>query len=339
MARKPVKEEKSALDLTAARQLLGSQPPVQGFISYLRHERQYSEHTVLAYVQDVAHFVALAWPALPERIPWAECGERQARQFAMRLSEAGLNPRSVNRKVSSLRAFFRYLLREEVASANPFTLVRSLKSRPRLPMVFTVAQVLALLEAPRRYWSRQAAAAADSGAEPGSHDLAAARDLACLEVIYSGGLRIAEATGLNVEDLDLTGGTFRVLGKGRKERLCMLGQPAIRAVQEYLRLRAACGQAGRRERGPLFRNLQGERITPRSVERFFKLYVVEAGLPADFTPHKLRHSFATHLLAAGADLRTVQEMLGHASLSTTQIYTHVDITRLQEIYRKAHPKA
>lgn len=337
MARKAVNVEESEPDLRAARQLLGNEPLVQGFIRYLRHERQYSEHTVHAYIQDIAHFVALVWPVLPERVPWVECGERQARQFAMRLSEAELNPRTVNRKVSSLRAFFRYLLREDAVSANPFTLVRSLKSRPRLPMVFTVAQVSELLEAPRRYWSRQAASAV--AGEPGSHGLAAARDLAWLEVIYSGGLRISEATNLNVEDLDLTGGTFRVLGKGRKERLCMLGQPAIRAVQEYLRLRAACGQAGRRERGPLFRNLQGERITPRSVERFFKLYVLEAGLPVDFTPHKLRHSFATHLLAAGADLRTVQEMLGHASLSTTQIYTHVDITRLQEIYRKAHPKA
>ena len=159
-----------------------------------------------------------------------------------------------------------------------------------------------------------------------------------IEVIYSGGLRISEAVGINLKDLDIFSGTVIVHGKGKKERLCALGRPARTALRNY--------QQQRRQRpventpsAPLFVNHNGGRITPRSFQRNLKAYLQAAGLPPDFTPHKLRHSFATHLLDAGADLRSVQEMLGHANLGTTQIYTHVSTERLKEAYRKAHPRA
>ena len=152
-------------------------------------------------------------------------------------------------------------------------------------------------------------------------------------MLYSGGLRIHELTGLNDDDLDLLAEVARVRGKGKKERLTPLGGPAIEAVQEYLKLRQ------RGARGPLFVNRFGGRLTPRSVQRMLKKYLIAAGLDPSLTPHKLRHSFATHMLDAGADLRSVQELLGHASLSTTQIYTHITPERLKKVYDKAHPRA
>ena len=157
-------------------------------------------------------------------------------------------------------------------------------------------------------------------------------------MIYSGGLRISEALGLNMEDLDLLSGVMRVLGKGKKQRLCGLGNPAIRAIRKYLPVRRTRTENERRS-APVFVNRFGERLTTRSFQRNFKLYLRTAGLPMDMTPHKLRHSFATHLLDAGADLRSVQELLGHANLSTTQIYTHISTERMKAVYNKAHPRA
>ena len=158
-------------------------------------------------------------------------------------------------------------------------------------------------------------------------------------MIYSGGLRISEALALNIEDIDFYSGTFRVEGKGRKERLCMLGKPAIKSIKDYLAECKRLKLSTKRSKGPLFINLKGDRISARSVQRFFKLYLKDVGLSGDLSPHALRHSFATHLLDAGADLRSVQEMLGHANLSTTQIYTHISIERLLAVYEKAHPRA
>ena len=158
-------------------------------------------------------------------------------------------------------------------------------------------------------------------------------------MIYSGGMRISEAIQLELDDVDLISGVARLRGKGKKERLCVLGKPALSALREYLAERARLGFAGRRERGILFRNQRGGPLTVRSVQRQFKVYLSESGLPVDYTPHALRHSFASHLLDAGADLRSVQEMLGHSSLSTTQIYTHITPERLRRVYEIAHPRA
>ncbi len=239
----------------------------------------------------------------------------------------------MNRKLSSLRSFYRFLLREKLVDSNPFSLVDGMRTGKRLPMVLTEQQVTQLLDAPAKYWARHAED------KRGDATFAATRDAAALEVIYSGGLRISEALGLNLEDIDFMASRFKVRGKGRKERFCFLGRPAIKALREYLVERERAGLASRRTPGPVFLNLKGTRLTTRSLERAFKVYLAEASLPQDCTPHKLRHSFATHLLAAGADLPTVQELLGHASITSTQIYTHIDIGHLIEVYAKAHPKA
>ena len=160
-----------------------------------------------------------------------------------------------------------------------------------------------------------------------------------IEVIYSGGLRISEAININYGDIDLSSGVVKVRGKGKKERLAALGRPAVNALREYLDLRSSLGLGGRDRASALFLNQSGTRISARSFQRDLKNYLLTAGLPPDFTPHKLRHSFATHLLDAGADLRSVQELLGHENLSTTQIYTHVSAERLRKVYTEAHPLA
>jgi len=194
-----------------------------------------------------------------------------------------------------------------------------------------------LLEAPLKAGGSRSGATAGhrgglAGARP-SNDVSAWRDKAILETLYSAGLRIHELVQLNDDDVDMLGEVVRVRGKGKKERLAALGGPAIDALQKYLELR------GREKRGPVFVNRFGERLTARSVQRMLKKYLILAGLDPSLTPHKLRHSFATHMLDAGADLRNVQELLGHANLSTTQIYTHITPERLKKVYEKAHPRA
>ena len=222
--------------------------------------------------------------------------------------------------MSALRSFFRWLVRSERMKQNPVVGLTLPKKQRKLPKFLTIQQIEALLNAPV------------TDKKPESQ-LAVWRDKAILEVLYSGGLRIHELTGLNDDDLDILGEVARVRGKGKKERLTPLGAPAIEAVQKYLELRH------RAARGPLFVNKFGGRLTTRSVQRMLKKYLITAGLDPSLTPHKLRHSFATHMLDAGADLRSVQELLGHVNLSTTQIYTHITPERLKKVYDKAHPRA
>ncbi|MBP5638255.1 MAG: tyrosine recombinase XerC [Victivallales bacterium] len=334
----PEKTMASANDFLEERTYLGKDAAVMGFLEHLRVEKQSSEHTVSSYFIDLAQFVHFC-PELrqSEGFGWASVTVPIARQYTMSLTECGLQRASINRKLCCMRAFFRHLIRENLLDSNPFSSVRSVKGGQRLPMVLDVDQVTALLEAPQRYWGHQMAR--EDGNPYHDGEFQAARDVAILEIIYSGGLRVSEAVGMKMEDINFSEGVFKVYGKGRKERMCMLGKPALKALDAYLKIRAERGMAGYRDSGPIFLNLRGGVLTTRSVERFFKIYVAEAKLSPDCTPHKLRHSFATHLLSAGADLRVVQEMLGHASLSTTQIYTHVDIHRLMDVYAKAHPKA
>lgn len=336
--------EKQTEDLSQYRAMLDSDRETCEFMQYLRASRLASPHTLISYLLDIANFLKMNPEICPENegadCHWDKVTETMARHFAMALAGDGLKHTSINRKLSSLRSFFRFRDRENGGQGNPFVDVNSLKAAKNLPVYLSVEQVGQLLESPARYWGRQ-----DTGKDGPDGEKAkiasfcALRDRALLELIYSGGLRVSEATALNFENLDFMSGVFKVLGKGRKERLCMMGHPAVSALKEYLAAREKMGLGGRREPGALFKNHNGGRLTTRSVERHFKLYVREANLNEDCTPHKLRHSFATHMLAAGADLRTVQEMLGHSSLSTTQIYTHVDMERLLEVYAKAHPKA
>ena len=313
-------------------------PQVQGFLKYLRTERDASPHTISNYSRDIAQFIELVWDGRTDAGAWAKLTVAEARRFVVRLQTRGLQRRSILRKVSCMRAFARFLIREEEIEGNPFAGLQSMKVPKRLPQVLSIDEVGRLLDAPAAYWAPGAPGAL-AAKEPAAARFAAARDRAILEVIYSGGLRISEAIALDVADIDLMARVFTVQGKGKKERLCVLGDPAAKALKDYFSVREEFGFGGRRSKGAMFLNQRGERITPRSVQRNFKLYLRQVGLSPDCTPHKLRHSFATHLLDAGADLRSVQEMLGHSSLSTTQIYTHVSAERLLEVYNRAHPRA
>lgn len=323
-------------------------PHVFQFLAALEHERNASEHTLRNYAQDLAQFANLilnkdiTQSETPKMLragaaDWLTVDVYAARKFVVALQQKlNLGRASVMRKVSALRSFYRYLIREEKTRTNPFSGLLSPKRPHRLPKFFSVEQINALMSAPKIYWHD---ATVNEYAKDERHaHFAEARDTALLEVIYSGGLRISEAVGLNIGDVDLFSDLAKVRGKGKKERLCALGGPALRALQHYLKVRNDF-TSEKKANAPVFINHTGGRLTQRSFQRLFKTYLCNAGLPPDFTPHKLRHSFATHLLDNGADLRSVQEMLGHENLSTTQIYTHISTERMKESYRKAHPRA
>jgi integrase/recombinase XerC len=314
----------------------GDDPAVDHFRRYLAAERDASGHTLTSYLLDIRQFAALQW-GVEARPPfrWNEVDRFAARRFLVSFQKGGCEPATSRRKLSSLRSFFKFLVREGYAPGNPFRAVALPKKARRLPRVFTVDEVKRLLEAPRQTPPEEGAKDAVWAA------YAAARDAAILEILYSAGMRVGELAGMAEGNVDLLSGVIKVRGKGKKERLCPLGGPATRALQEALeerdRLWAARGLSGRPP--GVFLNKLGGRLTARSVERMMKRYLAATGLRPDLSPHALRHSFATHLLDAGADLRSVQELLGHASLSTTQIYTHVTIERLKEVYERAHPRA
>lgn len=315
-----------------------TRPPDTGvgrFRAYLEHERNASAHTVDNYLRDLGQFVVQTWgESARAPYPWGEADRFTARRFLVLSQKAGSRPTTTARKLSSLRSFYRFLVREGVVTQNPFTGLRAPKAGRSLPDVLSVAEVTRLVEAP----ARLARGAAAGGPAPTPvQDYAVLRDTALLETLYSTGGRISEIAGLLERDVDLISGVVKVKGKGRKERLCPLGNPANHALRAAI-TRGSALWGGGRDR-PVFRNKFGARLTPRSVERLMKPYLAAAGLDERFSPHALRHSFATHLLDAGADLRSVQELLGHASLSTTQIYTHVSVERLRNVYQDAHPRA
>lgn len=311
---------------------------VARFVRYLRAERSASEHTVTGYVQDIGQFAAFVWPsAVKPPFDWCQPARDQARGFLVAFHKNGWSPRTTRRKLASLRAFYRFLGREGLAEVNLFAGLRGPRAGRRLPEVLGIKEVETLLAAPLA--DLAARRLKNGGAEPVA-EYAALRDAAIFEVLYSTGCRISEIAALCWCDIKFEQGTTIVEGKGRKQRLCVLGAPALQALRA---LREKAGavwpERGGGDGARLFLNARGGPLTTRSIERQLKKWLTAAGLPADVTPHKLRHSFATHLLDAGADLRSVQEMLGHASLSTTQIYTHVSVERLKDEYRKAHPRA
>ncbi len=308
------------------------------FLSYLRNERQASGHTIDNYRRDIEQFAEIVFSVSGENAsaPWGKVDVYQARGFLRELQGRELARASILRKISSMRTFYKFLVREGHVKTNPFAGLTSPKREKRLPKYLSVEQVGKLLDAPSQYWKE---ALREGVAKDEAHaHLGETRDRAILEVIYSGGLRINEAVSLNLGDFDLINGIIKVKGKGKKERMCALGSPAVNAINRYRKVRALW-TADDRPLAPIFVNKDGRRITARSIQRNLKKYLMTAGLPYDLTPHKLRHSFATHLLDAGADLRSVQELLGHANLSTTQIYTHISAERLKAVYRKAHPRA
>ncbi|OGV54666.1 MAG: hypothetical protein A2017_19295 [Lentisphaerae bacterium GWF2_44_16] len=310
---------------------------LKDFLSYLQNEKQASAHTVDNYRRDILQFVRLLFKKeTSELSDWKSVDVYTARKLVLELQSEKLGRASIMRKVSALRSFFRFMVRENLVPKNPFIGLTSPKKQQRLPKYMTVPEMDKLLSAPSVYWKDALAKGLPKSED--SAEFAIARDTAILEVIYSGGLRISEAVGLRLSDIDLLSDIIKVRGKGKKERICALGKPSVAALKKYIAFRKA-RTANDTPSAPLFINKHSTVLTARSVQRSLKNYLMMAGLPSDMTPHKLRHSFATHMLDAGADLRSVQELLGHANLSTTQIYTHVSAERLKAVYSKAHPRA
>lgn len=296
-------------------------PLAEGFLNYLRAERDASPRTIGTYSDEIGAFRTWYTERTKQPCDWTRLDIFQIRGYLVHLSERKYERATVLLKMSALRSFYRWLVRMEKVKQNPLLGLTSPKKFRKLPKFLTIQQVEALLDAPL----------ADKDPD---HAFAVWRDKAIMEIFYSAGIRINELVQLNDEDLDLVGEVIRVRGKGKKERLAALGGPAIQTLQRYLELRR------RSVRGPLFVNQKdASRLTARSIQRLLKKYLIAANLDPSLTPHKLRHTFATHMLDAGADLRSVQELLGHASLSTTQIYTHVTPERLRKVYEKAHPRA
>lgn len=291
---------------------------VERFLVRQGATRGASEHTLRAYRADLGelctHLAERGIAEAPAVTP------RSLRGWLADLDERGLAKSSVQRKLSAARSFFRHLLEQGAIEVHPATGLRSRRRAQRLPGALTREEIGRLLEAP----------AADTPL--------GRRDRALLEFTYSAGTRAAETVGLDHADLDLSGGVARVRGKGRKERLVALGSHAVRALRDYLGDPARPRPSARAAHA-VFLNARGGRLTTRSLGRAVEKALLRAGLSRRATPHTLRHSFATHLLDAGADLRSVQELLGHAHLTTTQIYTHVSIERLREVYERAHPRA
>ena len=313
-------------------------PLISGFLSHIEVERNFSAHTVRSYRTDLEQFcrflaagddaaemTADDLPGLDDISPGAlsrqllELEPLTVRAYLAMMRNSGYSKSTVARKLAALRSFYKNLVRTEQIEASPVSVVRTPRQDKRLPRFLDVRQMAALLAAP------------DTGT------LSGARDRAILETIYSAGLRVSELVSLDVGDVDEFSGALRIAGKGRKERLAPLGDRAAEAIEAYLAMRRANLGSARGE--PLFANRFSNRLSARSVRRVLDKHVIAADIAFHISPHALRHSFATHMLDAGADLRSVQEMLGHASLSTTQIYTHLTTRRLKEVYTRAHPLA
>jgi integrase/recombinase XerC len=288
---------------------------IRDFARYLQVEENVSPHTYRNYLSDLAAFRAfLAGDPIKEsKAPAIESIDHLIiRGYLASLQKRGAKKATIARKLAVLRSFFQYLVREERVSLNPAKRVLRPKQEKRLPKFLTVDQAQALMATPSGAgWTVQ-------------------RDRAILETFYSTGIRISELVGLNPDDIDFDSGMVKVFGKGRKERIVPIGQKAIDALRAYLAARPFSTEA-------LFSNTRGGRLTVRSVDRIVKKYVQRIDQPT-MVPHSLRHTFATHLLEGGANLRSVQEMLGHASLSTTQRYTHLQVDHLMQVYDKAHPR-
>jgi integrase/recombinase XerC len=309
----------------------GHDPDVTEFLARLEAGRGASPKTVRNYRQALMEFKATA----PGR-SWWSLTPADFKNYLYRLVRGGnLSPATVRLRFAALRTFYKQALREGLVKADPVAGLPLPKMPRRLPVFLNQEQVLALLEAPRQLWEKQAARAAAGGKKPSrrmGQNWQMLRDTAWLELFYSTGLRLAELVGLKRENVDLHHGALRVFGKGRKERLCPLGGPAVRALETYL---DACPF----DSGALFVSERGTPLNGRTVQLALKRYLAAAGLDSRLTPHKLRHTFATHLLDHGADLRSVQELLGHRQLTTTQIYTSVSVDRLKRVYNRSHPRA
>lgn len=303
-------------------------PLVKRFETYLLAERNASLNTREGYLSDIAQFVAFMWNAAEPPYRWRDVADSDARRFVADLTKGGALATTVKRKLASLRTFFRHLQKGGEMQDNPFSMLRGPKKAKTVPRTLSPSEVNEFLAQPLKDFRAKTL-----------DRFAYLRDVAIFEFLYSTGCRISEAISVKWGMIGWRDGRVIVTGKGSKDRLVILGSKALDALG---RLRAEMERrnpASVDATADVFLSDRREKISARFVERHMKRYLAEAGLPTDLSPHKLRHSFATHLLDAGADLRSVQEMLGHASLSTTQVYTHVSIARLQDAYASSHPRA
>ncbi len=294
---------------------------IDGFVRYLKIERNASELTLKSYSEDLGSLLEFFAEGLGRVPAPAEVSIAILRTYVSYLHECQYARTTIARRLACLRSFFKYCAREGIVETNPAKALRTPRAGRKLPHFLNTEQVGRLLETP-----------------PANEPMGL-RDRAMLETMYSAGLRVAELVGLDVEDLDRDADILRVIGKGRKERIAPIGRFAARALERWLEVRRPAPRASAAEQKAMFLNRFGRRLTTRSVGRMLEKHLQAAGLDTITSPHTLRHSFATHLLDGGADLRSVQELLGHKSLTTTQIYTHVSTRRLRETYEKSHPHA
>jgi integrase/recombinase XerC len=330
---------------------------IDEFLNYLKFERHFSPHTAKCYAADLAQFSAflvgdtaaaagrqnfttpnlgtkalagggqpgpgavavLAEPTVQQKLRDADA--EQIKSYLAFLSTQSYSKSTVARKLATLRSFYKFCLRRSYVKAHPLATIRTPKQEKRLPKFLELEQITKLLSTP------------DDGT------LLGARDRAMLELLFSTGVRVSELVDLNLTDMDFEGQSIRVRGKGKKQRVAPVGKAAIAAIQKYLQLRRGDSRSGSFDQSALFVNKHGQRLSTRSVRRKLDKYLAEAGLDPSISPHTLRHSFATHMLNNGADLRSVQELLGHQSISTTQIYTHLSAPRLKTVYDEAHPRS
>jgi integrase/recombinase XerC len=300
---------------------VGPHPLIQEFIRYLSAEKNASPHTCRNYSKDLEQFEKFLKTSGLHLSPEGEIEMGKVDRWTLRKYLSSLHRKnkksSIARKISTLRSFFKYLVREQRVTANPAKSVSTPKREKPLPSTLTVDEAFRLVESPIEAGKGQQA-----------------RDRAILELLYSSGIRVSEMVGLNLNQLDMELGIVKVMGKRRKERIVPVGSKAIEAVNAYVEERGVVNGED-----PLFINSRGGRLTARSVGRLVKTYTTRSGIFRKISPHSLRHTFATHLLDSGADIREIQEMLGHASLSTTQRYTHLTMGKLMEVYDKAHPRS
>ena len=286
-----------------------SQPLVKKFLSYLDIEKGYSPHTILNYRIDLNEFFTFIGNLDVKQIEYL-----QLRRFLAELKNHQYKPRTLARKLSAIRSFFKFLQREGLIQENPAALLVTPKLDKTLPKFLSESEMTRLIEA------------------PSLKKISGKRDRAIMETLYSSGIRVSELVGLNIENVDFIGNVVKVMGKGKKERLVPIGDKALDAIKDYLGARQLNSRA-------VFLNQGGTRLTDRSVRNIINKYILTTSMRMNVSPHVLRHSFATHLLDHGADLRSVQELLGHVNLSTTQIYTHVTMEKLRRVYGQAHPRA
>ena len=300
---------------------------IEQFLEHLRYERNVSAHTLRNYASDLEQFLDFLDQSgvRPRTLPpITQIDHLTIREWLAQLHTAQKKKASIARKLAALRTFFQFLVREEIVELNPAKLVATPRLEKKLPTHLSIEEAIRFIESP------------DLDTDLGK------RDRAMLELMYATGVRVAELTTLNVGDVDLHNRLIRVTGKRRKQRIVPFGDPAGDAIRAYLQVREKFllqAPISKRDEEVLFLNYQGTRITTRSVGRMVEKYIRICAGMHNISPHALRHSFATHLLDSGADLRDIQELLGHARLSTTQIYTHVSMEKLVEVYDKAHPKA